>query len=146
MGEWVPFVEPSAASRYEGCVGLLVTATLLFALLIAFGAVGLVRPPARERRAPAEVAPASAVGVPQDAAATGDATPGSGMRRLKDVLRARDWRRALPSLLIITGLLGVMLFGSLSLIYVLEQTAAGIASLGVLLFTIGRLAYDYARA
>jgi hypothetical protein len=75
-----------------------------------------------------------------------DATPATPMARLKAVLRTGDWRRALPSLLVIAGVLGVMIFGSLAMLFVFGHAAAGIASLAVTLFAIARLVIDYARA
>ena len=120
---------------------LLVTATLLSAMLIAFGGVALLRPRPQEK--PAE-SPAPA---PQNALADDPAaSKPAALAHLKDLVEARDWGRALPSLLIIAGLLGVMLFGSLSLLFVFGQKTAGVASLGVSLYATIRLAYDYARA
>lgn len=136
-------MERSDRPRYNATtMELLVTATLLFALLIAFGGAALVRP--RPDPAPSSTS-APAPQASDDAPAT-DAAPPKPLSRLKALVAARDWSRALPSLLIIAGILGVMLFGSLSLIFVLGQTGAGVASLGVWLFTTFKLALDYARA
>jgi hypothetical protein len=119
---------------------LLITATLLSALLIAFGGAALVRPRARTD---ADDAPSAR---PQDDLAGASAQPTPPLARLKALVAARDWARVMPSLLIIAGLLGVMLFGSLSLLFVLGHTAAGVASLAVSLFAMAKLAIDYARA
>jgi hypothetical protein len=120
---------------------LLVTATLLSALLIAFGGVALVRPRARG------AAPSTPSPSPENGGAEANGSvPTTPLARLKALIAARDWRRALPSLLIIAGILGVMLFGSLSLIFVLGHTGAGVASLAVSLYATARLALDYARA
>jgi hypothetical protein len=120
---------------------LLVTATLLSALLIAFGGAALVRPRAHRDPSPA---PSPS---PQDGSAEGTSgEPAKPLARLKALIAARDWSRAVPSLLIIAGLLGVMLFGSLSLIFVFGQTGAGVATLAVSLYSITRLAFDYSRA
>ena len=141
-------------------MSLLVTATLAFAILIAIGAVGLVRPSTREDGTMRSDAPSGALRPsPQSAeeetrsdlgAASADdgplRAPSPGMARLKRLLHGGEWRRALPSLLVIAGLLGVMLFGSLSLIYVFGQPTAGVASLLVLVGTLGWLAWDYSRS
>jgi hypothetical protein len=121
---------------------LLVTATLFSALLIAFGGVALVRPRARSNSVPSTTSPAPESGV-AEANASEPTTP---LARLKALIAVRDWRRALPSLLIIAGILGVMLFGSLSLVFVLGHTGAGVASLAVSLYATARLALDYTRA
>ena len=116
-------------------MAFLLIATLLSAALIAFGAVGLLLP----RSAPASP-PTSGDG---DQRGGEPITP---VARLKAVVRARDWRRALPSLLVIAGVLGVMLFGSLAMLFVFGHIGAGIASLAVTVFALVRLAIDYARA
>jgi hypothetical protein len=131
----------------RGRVAFLLIATLLSAALIAFGLVALLfpRPEARlvsdyadaDRGAPAAHAGEGAVA---------DATPATPMARLKAVLRTGDWRRALPSLLVIAGVLGVMIFGSLAMLFVFGHAAAGIGALAVTLFAIARLVIDYARA
>jgi hypothetical protein len=131
-------------------VSLLLTATLLSALLIAFGGVALVR--RRPAGVASDQAPSDAAAPPSRARAPGDPAPGAPaqaatpMARLKSVLREGDWRRALPSLLVIAGLLGVMFFGSLSMVFVFGQTGTGAAALAVTVFAIARLAYDYSRA
>jgi hypothetical protein len=120
-------------------VGFLLVATLLSVALIAFGAVALMLPRSG-------AAPAAGGGEAAGDAARASESAMTPVARLKAVVRARDWRRALPSLLVIAGLLGVMSFGSLALVFVFGHTGAGIASLAVTVFAIARLALDYVRA
>jgi hypothetical protein len=113
-------------------VAFLITASLLFAILIVAGGVWLVRSSAERPRA------SGATAGPQGAP--------SAMGRLKASLRAGEWSRALPSLLVIAGLLGVMHFGALALIFVFHRPGAGIPMLLVALFAAARIALDYYRA
>jgi len=128
-------------------VAFLLIATLLSVALIAFGLVALMLP-RPEARVVSDSADAHR-GIPAAPAGEGpaaDATPATPMARLKAVVRAGDWRRALPSLLVIAGVLGVMTFGSLAMVFVFGHRGAGIAALAVTLFAITRLVIDYARA
>jgi hypothetical protein len=126
-------------------VAFLLIATLLSVALIAFGAVALLFPRPAPARSPAgeDLARPSLPG--KEASGRGS-VPTTPVARLKAVVRARDWRRALPSLLVIAGLLGVMLFGSLAMVFVFGHTGAGVASLAVTVFAIVKLAIDYGRA
>jgi hypothetical protein len=126
-------------------VSLLVVATLLSVALIAFGAVALAfhRPRAA---VPDDAGEPIAQGDTRAAAGGASDAVKTPVARLKAVVRARDWRRALPSLLVIAGLLGVMVFGSLAMLFVFGHAFAGISALAVTAYAIGRLAIDYARA
>ena len=66
--------------------------------------------------------------------------------RLKAVLRAGDWRAASPSLLVLGGILGVMLFGALALIFALDQSRSGWPMLVLALLTIAWAVREYVRA
>lgn len=102
-------------------------ATLSLLVLLA-GGLGLLRRPAG-----------------RDDAAPPEARAGA-VAELKRLVLARQWRRALPSLLVIAGLLGVMLFGSIALLLALEQKTTGLLMLAVAVFAAARLAVDFARA
>ena len=65
---------------------------------------------------------------------------------LKDQLRARDWTQALPTLLVVCGLLGLILFGSLALLMGLENKLLGAVILVVALYALIRVGRDYVRA
>ena len=114
-------------------MGLLVTATLACALATLFGAIALAR---RSSQVPTEP-PAP------PAAQTNAGTP---FGRLKAVIAAGDWSRATPPLLVLGGLLGIMLFGSLSLIFVFEQERSGWPMFALAVLTIGWAIREYVRA
>jgi hypothetical protein len=69
-----------------------------------------------------------------------------GMKEFKQLIQTRQWRRVLPSLCMILGLLGFMLFGATALLVGLEQKATGVLMLAVALYAVGRIAFDYIRA
>jgi hypothetical protein len=69
-----------------------------------------------------------------------------GMKEFKQLIQTRQWRRVLPSLCMILGLLCFMLFGATALLVALEQKATGILMLAVALYAVGRIAFDYIRA
>ncbi len=116
-------------------MSLLVTATLACALGTVLGGILLVRQRDREtRESMAADAPAA------DPAAT---TP---FARLKTVLRAGDWKAAAPSLLVLGGILGVMLFGALALIFALDQARSGWPMLILAILTIAWAVREYVRA
>ena len=70
----------------------------------------------------------------------------SGMRRFKELLRAREWTRVLPSLLITAGILGVMVWGAIGLAVLFDQKVTGLLMLGVAIWAIVRVAREYRRA
>jgi hypothetical protein len=70
---------------------------------------------------------------------------GRGVAGLKHLLQAGAWRAALPALLISGGLLGVMLFGALTLIVVFGQIVTGLLMLLVPLYAAVRIVRDYVR-
>jgi len=65
---------------------------------------------------------------------------------LKAQLRARDWTQALPTLLAVCGLIGLILFGSLALFTGLENKLIGALILVVALYALIRVGRDYVRA
>lgn len=106
-------------------MSLLITATLASALAALAGGILLVR--------------------------RGDAPPvvesgQSPLGRLKGVIRAGDWSTAVPSLLALGGILGVMLFGALALIFTFDQSRSGWPMLVLALLTIGWAIREYVRA
>lgn len=107
-------------------MSLFVTATLASALAALAGGILLVRRADRGENAPG----------PEGS------TP---MGRLKSAIQAGDWATARPPLLAMGGLLGVMLFGALSLILTFDQVRAGLPMLLVAVGTIGWIAREYLR-
>lgn len=112
-------------------MSLLVTATLACAVAALFGGIALLR------------RPADAEGAPEPGTSSEGTTP---FGRLKAVIDARDWRRAGPPLLVLGGILGIMLFGSLALIFVFEQERSGWPMLGLAVLTIAWAVREYLRA
>lgn len=84
----------------------------------------------------------------QDDAATGEpAAPGAmDMAEFKRLVQAGEWRRVLPSLLLIGGMLGVMFFGAIALLFVLEQKVTGVLMLLVPVGAAAKLAWDFRNA
>ena len=117
-------------------MSLLVTATLASALAAVLGGILLVR------RADARSASPEVPRYP----AVANADPTTPLGRLKGVIQARDWGAALPSLLALGGILGVMLFGALALIFALDQERSGWPMLILAILTIGWAAREYGRA
>lgn len=115
-------------------MGLLVTATLACALATIVGSIALARGSGRPTVAGAEGPP------PPGANAS---TP---FGRLKATIEAGDWGRAGPALLVMGGLLGIMLFGSLALIFVFDQARSGWPMFGLAVVTIGWAIREYVRA
>jgi hypothetical protein len=64
---------------------------------------------------------------------------------LKGMLRQRQWRGALPPLLVIGGLCGLVLFGALALWARLDDKLIGTLILAVALFAVVRVARDFVR-
>lgn len=65
---------------------------------------------------------------------------------LKGLVRAGDWHRALPAILAIGGLLGLLLFSSLAAVVGLEEPLWGVAALLVTCYVIARTLWNIARA
>ena len=113
-------------------MGVFTAATLACALLALFGGIAMARrPPASAPR------PAEAASLPVAATPFG---------RLKTVIEAGDWSRALPPLLVLGGILGVMLFGALSLIFVFGQDRSGWPMFALAVLTIAWAVREYVRA
>ncbi|MDG2305348.1 MAG: hypothetical protein P8R42_12000 [Candidatus Binatia bacterium] len=110
------------------------TATLASALAAVFGGILLVR------RADARSAS------PAGAADPAPADPTTPLGRLKGVIQSGDWGAALPSLLALGGILGVMLFGALALIFALDQARSGWPMLILAILTAGWALREYLRA
>jgi len=115
-------------------VSLLVSVTIACALAALAGAVGMAR---RADRPPDPAAP------PPGDARAGIAGP---LGRLRAVVDAGDWRRAAPPLLALGGILGIMLFGSLALIFVYDQGRSGWPMLGLAVVTLGWTIVEYVRS
>lgn len=105
----------------------LVLLTLASLLAVLFGIAGLMLARSRE---PSEV----------------ERRAERGVAGLKALIRAGDWRAALPPLLVTGGLLGVMVFGAFTLAVVFDQTATGVLMLLVAVYALGRIARDWVRA
>lgn len=65
---------------------------------------------------------------------------------IKALLRARRWRQALPLLLTMGGLAGLLLFGALALMAGLEDRLVGGLALLLVLYTLVRAGIDFVRA
>lgn len=116
-------------------MSLLVTATLASALATLAGAILLVRQADRRNDEP-----------PTDPSERSADTSDSPLGRLKRVIRAGDWGAAAPSLLTMGGLLGLMLFGALALIFTFDQSRSGWPMLILAILTIGWAVREYLRA
>ena len=88
-------------------MSLFVILSLACALITLVGGIGLAR-----NRAEAEISAA-------EAAAT------SPLGRLRAVVEAGQWNRARPPMLVLGGLLGLMVFGSLVLVFDFDQPRGG---------------------
>lgn len=73
-------------------------------------------------------------------------TAGAGVPGLKRLIEAGEWRGALPALLVTTGMIGLMVFGALTLAVVFGQRATGILMLAVAGFALLRIVREYRRA
>lgn len=103
---------------------ILVGSTLLGAILATTGVALL------SRREPEIVGPE-------------DDLPKTPIGRLRQVIEARDWERALPPILVMAGLVTLMLFGSLCLIVIRDQAYGGGTMLVVALAAIVKLYRDW---
>ena len=113
-------------------MSLLVTATLACALAALSGGIALTR---RNPPTPSEGPLPEAT-----------ATPKTPIGRLKRTIDAGDWQKALPGLLIVGGILGIMLFGSRALIFVFDQERSGWPMLALGGLTIAWTTREYLRA
>lgn len=84
----------------------------------------------------------------QDDAESGEtAAPGTmTMADFKRIVQAGDWKRVTPSLLLIGGMLGIMFFGAIALLFVLEQKVTGVLMLLVPIVAAAKLAWDFRNA
>lgn len=115
-------------------MSLLVTATLASALAALAGGILVVR------RADAQAQVQAGTPGPEGGEAA------SPLGRLKAVIQAGDWSTAVPSLLALCGILGVMLFGALALIFTFDQSRSGWPMLILAILTIGWAVREYVRA
>jgi hypothetical protein len=65
---------------------------------------------------------------------------------VKRMVRGRQWREALPPVLAIAGLYGLVVFGALALWVAMDDKLVATIIAGVALFTMARIAYDFARS
>ncbi len=65
---------------------------------------------------------------------------------VKRLVRERRWREVLPPLLGMTGLFCFIVFGALALWLGLQDKLVATLIVGVVLFTMGRIAYNFIRA
>lgn len=65
---------------------------------------------------------------------------------IKRMVRAREWRAALPPLLAMVGLAGLVVFGALALWVKLDDKFVATLILAVVLFTMGRVARNFRRS
>ena len=67
-------------------------------------------------------------------------------RDIKGMLRDRQWRGALPALLAIGGLFGLIVFGVLALWVKMDDKLVATVIAAVVLFTMGRIGWSFLRA
>jgi hypothetical protein len=65
---------------------------------------------------------------------------------IKALLRNRQWRGALPALLVIGGLFGLMMFGVLALWVKMDDKLIATVIAAVVLFTMARIGWSFLRA
>ena len=65
---------------------------------------------------------------------------------IKQMLRDRQWRGALPALLVIGGLFGLVIFGVLALWVKMDDKLIATVIAAVVLFTMGRIGWSFLRA
>jgi hypothetical protein len=71
---------------------------------------------------------------------------GISYAEVKQMLRDREWRAAIPPLLALLGLYFFVVFGALALWFGLHDKLIATLIAGVVLFTMGRITYDFIRA
>ena len=65
---------------------------------------------------------------------------------IKQLIRDRQWRAALPFLLAMTGLFGLIVFGVLALWFKMDDKLVATLITGVVLFTMARIGWNISRA
>ena len=65
---------------------------------------------------------------------------------IKQLVRDRQWRAALPFLLAMTGLFGLIVFGVLALWFKMDDKLVATLITGVVLFTMARIGWNISRA
>ena len=65
---------------------------------------------------------------------------------VKQMMRDRQWRGALPALLVIGGLFGLIVFGVLALWVKMDDKLIATLIAAVVLFTMGRIGWSFLRA
>ena len=65
---------------------------------------------------------------------------------IKGMLRDRQWRAALPALLAMAGLFGLIVFGVLALWVKMDDKLIATVIAAVVLFTMGRIGWSFLRA
>ena len=65
---------------------------------------------------------------------------------IKGMLRERQWRGALPAMLVIVGLFGLVVFGVLALWLKMDDKLIATVIVAVVLFTMGRIGWSFLRA
>ena len=65
---------------------------------------------------------------------------------IKGMMRERQWRGALPALLAMTGLFGLIVFGVLALWVKMDEKLVATVIAAVVLFTMGRIGWSFLRA
>ena len=65
---------------------------------------------------------------------------------IKGMLRDRQWRGALPALLAMAGLFGLIVFGVLALWVKMDDKLIATVIAAVVLFTMGRIGWSFLRA
>jgi hypothetical protein len=65
---------------------------------------------------------------------------------IKGMMRDRQWRGALPAVLAMIGLFGLVVFGFLALWVKMDDKLIATVIAAVVLFTMGRIAWSFFRA
>jgi hypothetical protein len=65
---------------------------------------------------------------------------------IKQLVRERQWRAALPFLMAMIGMFGLFVFGVLALWVKMDDKLVATLIAGVVLFTMGRIAWNISRA
>jgi hypothetical protein len=134
---------------------------ILGLILLVIGAAWLLAGGGQTTRTSGRAAGAEVMGGIGDA---GEGTPGAGKSffvgkgvkvsrsveisyaDLKRLMRDGQWRAALPYLLAMAGLFGLIVFGVLALWLTLDDKLVATLIAGVVLFTMGRIAWNICRA
>lgn len=135
----------------------MIAALALTALCMALVLAGLIAGALQPRDVPPAPAAAETGGaVPRAQSAApaagasadgeGERRPPRGMGAIKRTIRAGEWRAVWPALVLISGMLGVMVFGAIACLIAFEQKATGVIMLILALFAVVSMAIDYRRA